>query len=73
MLRHNFNLVDVIYQEKDETKALEYYKKSAEKGDSIAQNTLGSFYKFGKYLEKDLAKAIYWYNKAAESGNESAQ
>src|SRR5687767_7422945 len=57
---------------KDETKAFEYYKKSAEKGYNMAQNKLGILYE-SKGTEKDLKKAIYWYSKAAENGNQFAQ
>ena len=54
---------------KDEIRAFDYYKKSAEKGYVIAQNTLGYLYQNGQGTEKDLVKAIYWYNKASENGN----
>ncbi len=48
---------------KDETKAFEYYKESAEKGYVHAQFRLAECYKLGIGIEKDLEKAIYWYNK----------
>ena len=51
---------------KDEVKAFEWYKKSAEQEDSDAQNKLGLYYENGTGTEKDLEKAFYWYQKAAE-------
>ena|SRR6266542_1399538 len=58
---------------KDETKAFEYYKKSAEKGHDMNQSVLGCLYKNGEGTEKDLEKNIYWYNEAAKNGNKLAQ
>ena len=59
--------------EKDETKAFEYYEKSAKKGHNMAQYILGSLYESGKDIEKDLEKALYWYKKATEDRNKEAQ
>jgi|SRR6266498_3789344 len=56
--------------EKDDTKAFEYCKKSAEKEHSMAQGLLGVLYENGKGTKKDLEKAIY---KAAENGEEMAR
>src|SRR6266498_5733756 len=67
------NYQNGIGVEKDETKAFEYYKKSAEKGHDMAQNNLASLYKNGEGIEKNIEKALYWFNKAAENGNELAQ
>src|SRR6266542_1375170 len=53
--------------EKDETKAIEYLKKSAEKGHNMARIVLCYLYMNGEGTEKDLDKAIYWFNKATEN------
>ncbi|CAB4393359.1 unnamed protein product [Rhizophagus irregularis] len=58
--------------EKDETKALEYYEKSAEKGYVNAQNNLGFLYITNEGTKKDLEKAIHWFHKAADNGDEVA-
>ncbi len=71
-------LLGVWYQsgieiEKDEVKAFEYYKQSAEKGYNKAQKNLASLYENGEGTKKDLDKAFYWYNKAVENEYEEAQ
>ena len=55
--------------EKDLTKAVEWYQKSAEQGDAEGQWRLGVMYEEGEGVEKDLAKAAEWYQKSAEQGN----
>jgi hypothetical protein len=47
----------------DEQKAVKWFKKAAEKGNSGAQCWLAHYYK---------ADAVKWYTKAAEQGDESA-
>ena len=47
--------------EKDEIKAFEYYKKSAEKGSLNAQFQLGYFYSKGIGTEIDKVKAFELY------------
>ena len=58
---------------KDEAKAFEWYKKSAEQGNSDAQLNLGNCYMNGRGVEKDEVKAFEWYQKAAEKRNSYAQ
>ncbi|GBB92337.1 hypothetical protein RclHR1_00020040 [Rhizophagus clarus] len=57
---------------KDEVKAFEWLKKSAEQDYKHAQCKLGSFYEKGIGTEKNIEKAIYWYRKAAENGSKHA-
>lgn len=52
---------------------IEYYKKEAERGNTVAQYHLGDCYYYGKGVEKDYWKAIDWYKKAAQHGNYIAQ
>ncbi len=46
--------------EKDEVKAFEWHKKSAEQEHSNTQNSL---YENNIGAEKDFEKAVYWYEK----------
>jgi len=57
---------------KDEAKAVEWYEKAAEKGDSGAMNNLGNCYRNGYGVDKDEAKAFEWYDKATEKGHSMA-
>jgi len=45
---------------------LEYYKKSARKEYSTAQNILGYLYENGEDTKRNLEKAFEYYNKAVE-------
>jgi TPR repeat protein len=58
---------------KDDTQAVNWYRKAAEQGNAFAQNSLGSMYCDGQGLEKNYAQAVNWYRKAAEQGNDVAQ
>ena len=58
---------------KDESKAVEWYKKAAEQGLAAAQYNLGVCYEDGKGVPKDERKAVEWYVKAAEQGLAAAQ
>ena len=57
---------------KSSEKAFDYYKSSAEQGNSNAMNTLGFFYIMGRGCEKDTTKAFEWYQKSAQLGCSSA-
>lgn len=57
---------------KDLKKAFEYYKKSADQGNSDAQYTVGHAYEEGLGVPKDLQKAETYYNAAADQGDENA-
>ncbi len=58
--------------EQDYAKAIEWYTKAADLGQTTAMNNLGHLYLDGKGVEKDGTKAVEWYTKAADSGNTSA-
>jgi TPR repeat protein len=59
---------------KDEAEAVRWYRKSADQGNALGQNNLGSMYQFGLGgLTKDEAEAVKWYRKAAAQGQEKAQ
>ena len=56
-----------------EVKAFMDEMKKAEKGDRVAQYTLGNCYYNGAGVANDEAQAVSWYRKAAEQGLAQAQ
>ncbi|MDO5395411.1 MAG: PEGA domain-containing protein [Bacteroidales bacterium] len=58
---------------KDDTQAVEWYRKAAQQGNASAQTNLGFMYKNGYGVAKDYAQAVEWYRKAAQQGNANAQ
>ena len=59
--------------EQSDAKAVEWYLKAAEQGESSAQYNLGIAYANGQGVEPSDAKAVEWLHKAAEQGDASAQ
>ena len=59
--------------DQDYTKAVEWYTKSAEQGDSDAQWLLGDMYEYGRGIEQDYDAAIGWYTESAKQGNSTGQ
>ena len=60
--------------EKDESKAVEWYRKSAENGYAEAQNNLANMYLYGKGgLLQSYSEAADWHEKAAAQGLAAAQ
>lgn len=53
----------------DPTKAEDYYRKAADKGDSWGLVGLGDLYRAGKLVPQDLSKALAYYEEAAGKGN----
>jgi TPR repeat protein len=58
---------------RDERKAFDCYRKSAELGNAKAQNNLGRIYFNGWGVEKDEGEAIRWFRRSAEQGASLAQ
>ena len=56
---------DQFYNEKNYTKAVEYYTKAADQGNAQAQTRLGDCYNDGLGVKVDYAQAADWYQKAA--------
>ena len=54
---------------KDYATAVQWYMKSAKKGNADAQNKIGIYY-FGK---KDYKEALKWYESSAKGGNAKAR
>jgi hypothetical protein len=66
-----YNNLGWMYQrglgvEKDTKKALDYYQKAADKGDTAAMVNIGNYYE----ASKDYKEAGKWYLLAALSGNQ---
>jgi TPR repeat protein len=53
--------------------AIEYFRRSAQKGHAPAQIALGYFYDTGTIVALDLREAADWYKKAADQGDPLAQ
>jgi len=53
----------------DPAKALEWYRKAAERGLVMAQVNVATHYQEGIGVAKDLREAYRWYRKAAEQGD----
>ena len=57
----------------NDSEALEWYRKAAEKGNAEAQLELGKRYFEGRGVSTNEDEAVKWYTKAAENGNTDAQ
>ena len=57
----------------NDSEALEWYRKAAEKGNAEAQLELGKRYFEGRGVSPNEDEAVKWYTKAAENGNTDAQ
>ena len=58
---------------KDEAKALDFFRKSAEQGNADAQGMLGFCYANGQGVSKDEVEAVKWFLKSAAKGNSWGQ
>ena len=58
--------------EQDYAKALEWYEKAADLGNSSAMNQIGNLYGHGLGVELDYAQALEWLEKSADLGNSDA-
>jgi hypothetical protein len=61
------------YNEKNYTEAANLYRKAADKGNSIAQFSLGVCYFNGAGVEQNFTEATKWFRKAADQGDADAQ
>ncbi len=57
------------YDKKEYSKALEYYRKAADKGNPDAMAGIGHMYYNGRGVKEDNPEALKWYKKAAANGN----
>ena len=60
-------------KQKDYVKAVEWFRKAAERGNANAQCYLGYCFKDGVGVDKNYTEAVKWFRKAAEQGNDVAQ
>ena len=58
---------------KDTTRAVEWFTKSAEAGNRYAQYMLGKLYLTGQGVTRDQAQAMDWFSRSAAQGNQYAQ
>ena len=61
------------YQQGDFATAAQWFRKSAERGDAMAQYSLGVMYDNGQGVTRDYKEAAQWYRKSAEQGVSQAQ
>src|SRR5580704_14798140 len=54
-------------------KAMDWYKKAAQKGYADGQYRLGGMYDVGRASKQDPATAITWYTMAAKQGHRDAE
>ena len=57
----------------NDKKAIIWYQKAADLGNTKAQCRLGDMYYTGRGVSQDFVKAVEWYQKAANQGNAIAQ
>ena len=62
--REMLELVQTI--QKDTARAVEWFAKSAERGNPYAQYMLGKLYLAGKEVPRDEEKAAYWLTQSTE-------
>ena len=73
-----FNQLGVLFArgygvKKDPYAALDYYKRAAELGDSLAYCNVGWLYESGQLGSPDLEGAIKWYRYGAFGGDENCK
>ena len=56
----------------DYGKALEWFHKAADAGNTDAMINLGRLYEHGLGVAQDYGKALEWFRKAADAGNTDA-
>jgi TPR repeat protein len=57
----------------DDTQAVAWYRKAAEQGDAVGQQSLGYMYSNGRGAPRDPTKARRSYSKAAAQGDTKAR
>jgi TPR repeat protein len=61
-------LGDLFCYKGNNSEGVEWYKKGAANGNSLAMYTLGQLYEKGTGVKRDLNEAQKWYRKAKEAG-----
>lgn len=57
---------------RDEKKAVEWFRKSANQGNMYGQYNLGLMYRMGDGVPQDYQQALQWFSKAAKQGSAEA-
>ena len=58
--------------EKNNSKAIKYFRMAAEQGDPLGMFNLGVMYYKGKGIHQDIEEALRWFERSAECGYEDA-
>jgi hypothetical protein len=58
--------------QKDERRAVELYKQSAEAGSTVGMFNLGWCYEFGVWVPMSKDDALHWYRMAAAKGHKDS-
>jgi len=73
MLERNLILERCIGVDKNDSRAVEWYRKAAKQGHAGAQFNLGKMYENGFGVDKNDSRAVKWYRKAAKQGDALAR
>ena len=72
----HFELGKIFYfgrlKEQDYKKALDHFKKAAERGHASSQDYMGDIYYYGKGVPVDYLEARKWYELSEKQGNKAA-
>ena len=66
-------LYAVLIRPADFEKAVHWYRKSADQGNSLGQGALGMMYDIGYGVPRDEQQAARWHRKAADQGHDWSQ
>ena len=77
-MRMLFSLLGYMYTQgicvkQDYTKAMKWFRKPAEQGDTFAQFWIGVMYHSGLGVKHDREEAVKWYRMAADQGEPASQ
>lgn len=61
------------FQDKDYSKALEFYLMAAKQGEARSESAIGYMYQYGYGIQKDCNQAFTYYKTAVEKGLPEAQ
>ncbi|KAF9915674.1 hypothetical protein FBU30_001814, partial [Linnemannia zychae] len=67
------NIGCLYYYGQDYSQSMFWLLKAAEKGDPIAQVSVGFMIRCGHGVSADASKAVFWYQKAADQGSAAGQ
>jgi TPR repeat protein len=73
LFEQGMNAISGSSVNRNDSDAVEYFRRSAQKGYAPAQVVLGYFYDTGTLVAGDQSEAADWYRKAADQGDPLAQ